>query len=167
MYKDELLGKVTTFAGGRAADARGKRTLWRERYIQRATNLVYKSIAELGFSAEGPFMPTLSTGGNDDFLRFRQIERPTPEESEGKYTLTRLSSSRATSLFQPGRHDRVDGCTRGKGKDSRRRVANVSRPRGRPAELETFLRGDAPPVTSRTSSSCRRFLYPILPRTMR
>ena len=154
MYKDELLGKVTTFMGGRAAEMLVCKRIssGASDDIQRATNLVYKSIAELGFSAGvGPMsVSTLSTGGNDDFLigSDRSSGADAVVESEVKHTLT--SSLLVACDIIRSNPDVMTELTAALAEKEKIQGDELQTYLDRvvaPPSLETFLRGDAPPVT--------------------
>ena len=154
MYKDELLGKVTTFMGGRAAEMVVCKRIssGASDDIQRATNLAYKSVAELGFSASlGPMsVSTLSSGGNEDLLigSDKASEADAVVEKEVKHTLTtsllvacdvvrsnpEVMSELTAALAEK---EKIYGDELQKYLD--RVVA--------PPSLALFLRGEAPPVT--------------------
>lgn len=154
MYKDELLGKVTTFMGGRAAEMLVCKRIssGASDDIQRATNLVYKSIAELGFSAGvGPMsVSTLSTGGNDDFLigSDRSSGADAVVESEVKHTLT--SSLLVACDIIRSNPDVMTELTDALAEKEKIHGDELQTYLDRvvaPPSLEIFLRGDAPPVT--------------------
>ena len=120
--------------------------------IQRATNLVYKSIAELGFSAGvGPMsVSTLSTGGNDDFLigSDRSSGADAVVESEVKHTLT--SSLLVACDIIRSNPDVMTELTAALAEKEKIQGDELQTYLDRvvaPPSLETFLRGDAPPVT--------------------
>lgn len=171
MYKDELLGKVTMFMGGRAAEMVVCKRIssGASDDIQRATNLAYKSIAELGFSANvGPMsVSTLSAGGNEEMLigSDKSSESDAVVEREVKHTLStallvacdvvRSNAEVMAELTKVlSENEKVQG-------DELQAFLNrvVA-----PPSLAAYLRGDAPPITKADIDLMSTFPLPeVLP----
>ena len=171
MYKDELLGKVTMFMGGRAAEMVVCKRIssGASDDIQRATNLAYKSIAELGFSANvGPMsVSTLSAGGNEEMLigSDKSSESDAVVEREVKHTLAtallvacdvvRSNAEVMAELTKVlSENEKVQG-------DELQAFLNrvVA-----PPSLAVYLRGDAPPITKADIDLMSTFPLPeVLP----
>lgn len=174
MYKDELLGKIGVFMGGRAAEMVVCKRIssGASDDIQRATNLAYKSIAELGFSANiGPMsISTLSTGGNEDFLigSDRASESDVVVEHEVKHIMT-------TSLLvacdvvrsNPEVMAELTKVLSEKEKVYGDELQSYLDRVVAPPSLEMFLRGDAPPVTPADVELMSHFPLPEVINTAR
>lgn len=155
MYRDELYGKVTTFMGGRAAEMIVCHRISSGAIddIQRATNLAYKSVAELGFSANvGPMsVSTLSSGGNEDLLigSDKASEADAVVEREVKHILTSsllvaCDVIRANMEVMRDLSEALSEKEKIFGDELQQYLDRVVAP----PSLSMFLKGEAPPVTA-------------------
>lgn len=174
MYRDELYGKVTTFMGGRAAEmiVCHRISSGASDDIQRATNLAYKSVAELGFSANvGPMsVSTLSSGGNDDLLigSDKASEADAVVEREVKHILTTsllvaCDVIRANPEVMRDLSAALSEKEKIFGEELQRYLDRVVAP----PSLAMFLKGDAPPVTAADIELMSNFPLPsVAARTL-
>ena len=169
MYKDELLGKVTTFMGGRAAEMVVCKRIssGASDDIQRATNLAYKSIAELGFSANvGPMsLSTLSSGASEDVLfgSDRASETDSIVEKEVKHILT--TSLLVACDVMRANADVMADLSKALAEEEKIYGPNLQQYLDRvvaPPSLELFLKGEAPPVTAADIELMSNFPLPAV-----
>jgi cell division protease FtsH len=171
MYKDELLGKVTMFMGGRAAEMVVCKRIssGASDDIQRATNLAYKSIAELGFSANvGPMsVSTLSAGGNEEMLigSDKSSESDAVVEREVKHTLS-TALLVACDVVRSNAEVMAE-LTKVLSENEKVQGAELQAFLNRvvaPPSLAAYLRGDAPPITKADIDLMSTFPLPeVLP----
>ena len=171
MYKDELLGKVAMFMGGRAAEMVVCKRIssGASDDIQRATNLTYKSIAELGFSANiGPMsVSTLSAGGNEEMLigSDKSSEADAVVEREVKHTLSTAllvacDVVRSNPVVMAELTKVLSENEKVQGDDLQAFLDRVVAP----PSLGVYLRGEAPPLTKADIDLMSTFPLPeVLP----